>query len=83
MAIGGPKAFPPAVQAPLIPGTPNQQPGVATAALDPGSAAPADVGASRQPAAAPRSPARPRSRPAVAGPGTPRYNLMLSLGGVY
>ena len=48
MAIGGPKEFPPAVQAPLIPGTaPGTaapgQPGVATAALDPGVAPPASV----------------------------------------
>jgi hypothetical protein len=78
MAIGGPKNFPSATQAPLIPGTTTQQPGVATAALDPGSAAPA--GASHQPAAAPK----PRKRSARrSGPGTPRYNLMLSLGGVY
>jgi hypothetical protein len=82
MAIGGPKAFPPAVQAPLIPGTTNQQPGVATAALDPGSAAPADVGASSQPAAAPK-PRAPKRSARRSGPGTPRYNLMLSLGGVY
>ena len=82
MAIGGPKAFPPAAQAPLIPGTTNQQPGVATAALEPSSAPPADVGASRQPAAAPK-PRAPKRSARRSGPGTPRYNLMLSLGGVY
>ncbi|MFA6139746.1 MAG: hypothetical protein WC684_03405 [Hyphomicrobium sp.] len=82
MAIGGPKNFPPATQAPLIPGATSQQPGVATAALDPGSAAPADFGASRQPAAAPK-PRAPKRSARRSGPGTPRYNLMLSLGGVY
>ena len=83
MAIGGPKEFAPATQAPLIPGTTNQQPGqpgVATAALDPNSAAPADIG--RQPAAAPK-PRAPKRSARRSGPGTPRYNLMLSLGGVY
>jgi len=82
MAIGGPKNFPPATQAPLIPGTTSQQPGVATAVLDPGSAAPATFGASSQPAAAPR-PRAPKRSARRSGPGTPRYNLMLSLGGVY
>ena len=82
MAIGGPKEFAPAPQAPLIPGTTTHQPGVATAALDPGSAAPADFGASRQPAAVPK-PRAPKRSARRSGPGTPRYNLMLSLGGVY
>ncbi|HEY8247419.1 MAG TPA: hypothetical protein VIG38_09085 [Hyphomicrobium sp.] len=85
MAIGGPRDLPPAVQAPLIPGTPPGtapgQPGVATAALDPGGAPPASVST---PSAGPKPRQAKKSeswrRP---GPGTPRYNLMLSLGGVY
>jgi hypothetical protein len=86
MAIGAPKEFPPAAQAPLIPGTPGTAPaqrGVATAALEP-DAGPA---ASPPPAAvAPRPPRQVKKksgswrRPAQ---GTPRYNLMLSLGGIY
>jgi hypothetical protein len=84
MAIGGPRDLPPATQAPLIPGAANApgspaQPGVATAALDP------SVGPSN--GFAPPAAAKPRQgkksswrRPAQ---GTPRYNLMLSLGGVY
>jgi hypothetical protein len=83
MAIGGPKNFPPATQAPLIPGTTSQQPGVATTALDPGGSASANFGDSRQPAAAPKPRAPKRSARRRSGPGTPRYNLMLSLGGVY
>lgn len=82
MAIGGPRDLPPAGQAPLIPGgtapgaSPGQ-PGIASAALDPGS-----------PPAAVSPPAAPKPRQAYKksrrnGPGTPRYNLMLSLGGVY
>ena len=81
MAIGGPRDLPPAAQAPLIPGGgPGTAPGlpnVATAALDPGATRPTSV-----------SPAAPKPRQAYkksrrSGPGTPRYNLMLSLGGVY
>ncbi len=87
MAIGGPREFQPAAQAPLIPGTaPGTtapgQPGVATAALDPGAAPPASVGSPSS--AAPKARQAKKSgswrRPAH---GTPRYNLMLSLGGVY
>jgi hypothetical protein len=84
MAIGAPKDFPPATQQPLIPGTTPTQPGVATAALEPGAAGPAAV--SPPSAATPRAPRQGRKssgsfrRP---NPGTPRYNLMLSLGGVY
>ena len=77
MAIGGPREFPAATQqTPLIPGT-NGQPGVASAALDPGAAAP-------PPAAAPaKRQAKKSGSWRKPGPGTPRYNLMLSLGGVY
>lgn len=83
MAIGGPRDLPPAAQAPLIPGaapgTAPGQPTVATAALDQG-------GDSRPASVSP--PAAPKPRQAYKksrrnGPGTPRYNLMLSLGGVY
>ena len=86
MAIGGPKDFPPAAQAPLIPGaSPGPgaapaQPGVATAALDPG------VGAAPvAPAAAAKPPKQGSKKSSWRKPaqGTPRYNLMLSLGGVY
>src|SRR6185437_8311938 len=68
MAIGGPREFPPAAQAPLIPGTAPAQPGVGTAALEPsvtpqGTYAPATPSKPRQ---AKKSSRRP-------GPGTPRY----------
>jgi hypothetical protein len=82
MTIGGPKDFPAATREPLVPGT--SQPSVATAALD-ADASPVNPGYSA-PAAAPRP--RP-SKKASSGSnrrvkaGTPRYNLMLSLGGVY
>jgi hypothetical protein len=82
MSIGGPRQFPAPTSAPLVPGDANHnQQGVATAALDQGASAPPSA-----PAAAPRPRASKKSsgnshrRP---GPGTPRYNLMLSLGGVY
>jgi hypothetical protein len=78
MAIGAPKEFAPAApQAPLIPGTAPGQPGVATATLEPGVAPPAGVAPSSKP---PRQAKKSSRRVA---PGTPRYNLMLSLGGVY
>lgn len=83
MAIGGPKDFPPPQQAPLVPAPQGAAPGVATAAVEPGAVAPGPVGT---PSAAPSKPARQVKksgswrRPAQ---GTPRYNLMLSLGGVY
>ncbi|KAB2940552.1 MAG: hypothetical protein K8F92_11870 [Hyphomicrobium sp.] len=86
MAIGAPKEFPPVTQQqPLIPGTTAPgQPGVATAALEPSATSPAAV--SPPPAVTPRPQRQVKKksgsfrRPA---PGTPRYNLMLSLGGVY
>ncbi len=83
MAIGAPKEFPPAVQAPLIPGTAPAQPGVATAALDPGAPAPSAY--APPPAASPKPPRQAKKSGSWRKPakGTPRYNLMLSLGGVY
>jgi hypothetical protein len=78
MAIGGPKALPPVntVYAPTS-STPsgNAPPGVATAAAVPAER-PAVVSAPRP------SQSYKRSR-GEDGPGTPRYNLMLSLGGAY
>ena len=80
MAIGGPTDFPPAAQAPLIPGSETGR--VATAELDQG---PAPHAASPH-ASAPKPPRQAKKssgswrKPAK---GTPRYNLMLSLGGVY
>jgi hypothetical protein len=81
MAIGGPTDLSPAAQAPLIPGgAPGTagQPNVATAALDPNGA--------RPPSASSPATSKPRQaykKSRRGGPGTPRYNLMLSLGGVY
>jgi len=81
MAIGGPTDFQPgAVQAPLIPGPESGR--VAAAGLDQGSAdhlAPTHSAAPKQPRQAKKSSGSWR-KPAK---GTPRYNLMLSLGGVY
>ncbi|MCK9912189.1 hypothetical protein MXD81_23750, partial [Microbacteriaceae bacterium K1510] len=69
---------------PLIPGTSAPQQGVATAAYDPGASAPAGM-SSPPPAVAPNPPPSKKSASSHrrATPGTPRYNLMLSLGGVY
>ena len=76
MAIGGPLT--PAVQEPLVPGNASSQSTVA--ALEP----------NEQRAYQPPASAAPKARTAKksshsrrATPGTPRYNLMLSLGGVY
>ncbi len=74
MAIGAP--LPTNVQAPLIPGT-RVQPGVATAALEPSQ------GGSQPAATAPKPRQAKKSSSRRASPGTPRYNLMLSLGGLY
>lgn len=85
MSIGGP--LPPATQEPLVPGTSTQPShGTATAALEPSASAPTS-----SPSASGTSAAAPRPRPSKKSsgswrkpsPGTPRYNLMLSLGGVY
>lgn len=84
MAIGGPKELPPLDAANVQPGYNGytQQPGQ-TAALNPNG----DLGANA-PAAAPaqhkpRAEGRRRSYRRGEGPGTPRYNLLLSLGGAY
>jgi hypothetical protein len=81
MAIGGPREFSPAAQAPLIPGTAPAQYGVTTAALEPGVAAP--PGAYAPPPAVSPKPRQAKKSGHRLSPGTPRYNLMLSLGGVY
>lgn len=80
MAIGGPTDFPPAAQAPLIPGPGTAK--VATAEIDQGPAphtAPTHSSAPKPSRQAKKSSGSWR-KPAK---GTPRYNLMLSLGGVY
>jgi hypothetical protein len=81
MTIGGPKEFPAAQQAPLIPGTPGQA-GTATAALEPGAASP-PTSFAPPPAAPPKRQAKKSGSWRKPAQGTPRYNLMLSLGGVY
>lgn len=84
MAIGAP--IPTTVDAqsapPVAPGAVTAPPGMATAALDPNAAA------VKPPVTAPAPKAERRSSYGNRGhrrdgPGTPRYNLMLSLGGVY
>jgi len=80
MAIGGPKALPPvnSVYAPSTAGG-STQPAVTTAAVGPDEA-PAASGAA---APKPSQSYKTRSRHREDGPGTARYNLLLSLGGVY
>jgi hypothetical protein len=80
MAIGGPTGLAPATQPPLIPGssTPGQQGTVA--ALEPGAAPATGFSA---PGAAPKPRQAKKASSRRVTPGTPRYNLMLSLGGVY
>lgn len=85
MAIGAPKALPPVDQtynAASPYSAPRQSPNVATAALEPDahSAPAAEPSATRKRTSSNSKPRRSRRRD---GPGTPRYNLMLSLGGVY
>ena len=67
-------------EAPVLPGATATPPGTATAVLDPNVAA-------MKPSvtAAPQTEhrARPESGYHRTGPGTPRYNLLLSLGGLY
>ena len=77
MAIGGPVPTSVDVQQsapPVTPGAAAAPPGTATAALDP------NVAAMKPPVMAAPKPER-RARPVE--PGTPRYNLLLSLGGLY
>jgi hypothetical protein len=83
MAIGAP--IPTTVDAPAAPGVVTAPNGMAIAALDPN--APAAV---VPPVTAPtvkepkhRASSEPARRYRREGPGSPRYNLMLSLGGVY
>ena len=77
MSIGAPML--PAAQEPLVPAaSPSQQSGVSTAALDQGSASPGTASSPSKP-----RPSKKSSKSYRPSPGTPRYNLMLSLGGVY
>ncbi len=84
MAIGGPIPAPADEQAaaPVAPGAVAAPPGTANAPFDP------NLAAVKQPEPAARR-ARPEGRGHFAGdyrrggPGTPRYNLLLSLGGLY
>jgi len=80
MAIGGPKALPPvnSVYAPPTAGGATQ-PAVTTAAVEPGEAPIASGSAAPRPSQSYQT----RSRHREDGPGTPRYNLLLSLGGAY
>lgn len=80
MSIGAP--LPPTAQEPLVPGTSTQQAprGTATAALEPSTAAPSTPSAV---APRPSKSAKKSANWRKPSPGTPRYNLMLSLGGVY
>ena len=82
MAIGGPKEFPPldANQDALIPGTASAPTGAATAALPPGALPPTGVAPAL---AAPKKAVASKKSYRREAPGTPHYNLMLSLGGVY
>lgn len=74
MAIGAPLT--PAMQEPLVPGNTSSQPTVA--ALEPNERSYQPPAAAPKPRSAKKSSNSRRARP-----GTPRYNLMLSLGGVY
>jgi hypothetical protein len=80
MAIGAPKTLPPvnSTYAPQATPAGNGQPGAATAtALGPDAGVPAAASAAPKPAKTYKRSRRKK------GPGTPYYNLMLSLGGVY
>jgi hypothetical protein len=79
MSIGGPKALPPVDAGspePVAVSVGAAQPGAATAALTEG-AAPAPAATKR------RATSEKRAYRPADGPGTPRYNLLLSLGGAY
>jgi hypothetical protein len=80
MAIGGPKALPPvnSVYAPPAAGGSTQS-AVTTAAMEPGEAPVASGPAAPSPSQSYKRSRRHRED----GPGTARYNLLLSLGGVY
>lgn len=81
MAIGGPKALPPVDQNYNAASPYTAQPNVATAALEPNHEPPAAAPAPTTTRKKTSSSTKRRHR--RDGPGTPRYNLMLSLGGVY
>lgn len=84
MSIGGPRDFAPMTREPLIPGSqPSGDQGMASAAYDPSSANSALPPSAPAAAAKPRPSKKTASSHRRASPGTPRYNLMLSLGGVY
>jgi len=82
MTIGGPKTLPPLDSLdsqPIAVGAGDSRQGLATAALAQDGSTP-----SVAPSSAPKpSSSYKRPRHSRDGPGTPRYNLMLSLGGVY
>ncbi len=83
MAIGGPVPASVDVQQgepPFTPGAATTPPGPATAALDPNAGAVKPPVAAAPPKGEPRSSYRSYRHE---GPGTPRYNLLLSLGGIY
>jgi hypothetical protein len=83
MAIGGPRDLPPvdSVYAQPSVGAGNADPGLATAALE--------QNATAEPPPRPAASSTPKSYSSSKrsrrddGPGTPRYNLLLSLGGVF
>ena len=84
MAIGGPVPTSVDVQQsapPVTPGAASAPPGMATAALD-SNGAPRRAPPNHRRSADDAPPQRAQSYQHE-GPGTPRYNLMLSLGGVY
>jgi hypothetical protein len=83
MAIGGPSDLPPvdSVYAQPTVGATDASPGVATAALEQNGAAEAPPRPAVSSAPKPSSSYKRSNR--NDGPGTPRYNLLLSLGGVY
>lgn len=81
MAIGGPRDFQAAPQQPLIPGGTN----VASAALDDGPSYSNPAAVAPTHTVAPKASRKVKKSGNWRRPsrGTPRYNLMLSLGGVY
>ena len=79
MSVGGPRDFPTTARAPLIPGDGGAGPSNATAALEPSSSSTSSPAAS----APPKQRTTKKAKSRRVAPGTPRYNLMLSLGGVY
>ncbi len=81
MAIGGPRELPAINSTNADPTLPASNSGLAVGAQQPGFTAPAaQVRTASQHRA---KPSREPSRTPHEGPGTPRYNLLLSLGGAY